>query len=95
MRRRELIALAGSAAISSWRGAQAQQPSIPVIGYVGGTNQFAMDERVAAFRDGLAKMGFADGQNIAIEFRWTEGHVERLPKLLVDLGSRLITSSRG
>src|SRR5438270_13874372 len=84
MRRRELIALAGSAAVASWRSTQAQQPTIPVIGYVGGTNQAGIDERVVAFRDGLAEMGFADGQNVLIEFRWTEGQIEHLPKLMVD-----------
>src|SRR5436305_14685260 len=85
MRRRELIALAATAAVIWARRVPAQQRKIPVIGYVGGTIQSTTDERLASFHDGLAEMGFTDGKNVAIEFRWTEGHVDRLPKLMVDL----------
>ena len=86
MRRRAFIAGLGGAA--AWPlVARAQQAAMPVIGYVG-TSQGSVDERLVVFREGLAEMGFTDGQNVAIEYRWTDGHLERLPRLIVDLVRR-------
>ena len=87
MQRREFITLFGAAA--AWpRGAQAQRQAIPVIGYVGSGSGIGPSAADKAFREGLAEMGFTDGQNVTIEFRWTDGHLERLPKLMVDLVRR-------
>jgi ABC-type uncharacterized transport system substrate-binding protein len=88
MKRRELIALIGSAA--TWPlAAQAQQPKMPVIGFVGGTSPDAyVDAQFATFRNGLNETGFVDGQNVTIEFRWAEGQYDRLPKFAAELVSR-------
>jgi ABC-type uncharacterized transport system substrate-binding protein len=92
MRRREFITLVGGAAASSFLwplAARAQQPAMPVIGSVWTARRtFANDGYFIAFRDGLAEMGFTDGRNVAIENRSTDGHLERLPRLIVDLVRR-------
>jgi putative tryptophan/tyrosine transport system substrate-binding protein len=88
MRRREFIkVVAGSAA--SWPlPARAQQPAMPVIGFLSGASLETMREYVAAFQQGLADAGFTEGRNFAIEYRWAEGHNDRLPALAADLVSR-------
>jgi putative ABC transport system substrate-binding protein len=89
VRRREFIGLLGGA-VALWPLAgRAQQPPMPLIGYVGTRAQSTQHLKVA-FRDGLAEMGFIDGQNVAIEYRWTEGSFERLPALLVGLVRRQV-----
>src|SRR5438132_1298488 len=90
MQRRDFMMLLGGAAAAWSRGAQAQRQAIPVIGYVGSGNGPAAADQ--AFREGLAELGFTDGQNVAIEFRWTDGHLERLPKLMVDLVRRPVSA---
>ena len=91
MRRREFIGLLGGATV--WPlAAHAQQPSMPTIGYIrSGTLAPSDDPLTIAFREGLAEMGFAEGRNVAIEYRSTEGHLERLPKLTVDLVRRQVS----
>jgi putative ABC transport system substrate-binding protein len=93
MRRREFITLLGGAAVARPMAARAQQPAMPVVGAVWTANRnFATERYTLAFRDGLAEMGFTDGRNVAIEHRATEGHLERLPRLMVDLVRRPVAA---
>jgi putative ABC transport system substrate-binding protein len=90
MRRRELITLIGSA-VAAWPlAARAQQQTRPVIGYLSGATFEMMRDYVAAFHRALADQGFAEGRNVAIEYRWAEGHNDRLPALAADLVRRQV-----
>ena len=84
MRRREFIIFLGSGA--AWSNmARAQQPALPVIGFLHSTSAGPNVGTVSAFREGLRQAGYVDGQNVAIEFRWADGHYDRLPALAMDL----------
>jgi putative ABC transport system substrate-binding protein len=84
MKRREFIALLGSAAVSPL-AARAQQTAIPVIGFVNVASRQGYEQSLSAFLKGLAEAGYVDGQNVAIEYRWAEGRSDRLPAMVVDL----------
>src|SRR5438876_6693298 len=84
MRRREFIALLGGAA--TWPlAARAQQPAMPVVGFLdSGAAEFYPD-RLAAFRQGLKEVGYAEGENVALDFRWAHARYDRLPALAAEL----------
>jgi putative ABC transport system substrate-binding protein len=98
MRRREFIRLVGGAAAAWPLSARAQQPAIPVIGFMSSRSPAESESVVAAFRRGLAERGFVEGHNVSIAFRWADGRYERLPTLaaeLVDLRVDLLFAAGG
>ena len=90
MLRREFIGLLGGTALVRSFAAQAQQPTMPVIGFLNSASQEGYAARIAAFRQGLADAGFVEGRNVAIEFRQTDGQFDRLPSVAADLVRRRV-----
>jgi putative tryptophan/tyrosine transport system substrate-binding protein len=91
MQRREFIAGFGGAA--AWSLAvQAQQPAVPVIGFLHDQSPEVNRELVAAFQRGLAEIGYVEGRNVAIEYRWVRGQYDRLPSLVADLVHRQVAA---
>ena len=90
MRRREFITLLGGAAVVWPLTARAQQPAMPVVGFIRDGSADASAPFVAAFRKGLNETGYVDGQNVTVEYHWLEGQYDRLPALITDLVRRQV-----
>jgi putative ABC transport system substrate-binding protein len=93
MSRREFTALVGGVGLLlavKIRRARAQQPAMPVVGFLHSVSPDPMASHALAFRRGLAEIGYIEGQNVAIEYRWAEGRYDRLPSLAADLVRRRV-----
>ena len=90
MRRRDFITLLGSAVAAHPLSADAQQPSIPVIGFLNGGTEEGYRPHLAGFRRGLQEIGYTEGRNVAIEFRWAKSQNDRLPGLAAELVGRQV-----
>ena len=90
MKRRKFIALLGSTAVTWPFAARAQQAALPVVGFLGPGSAESDAFRATAFRQGLNESGYVDGQNVTIDFRWAEDHLDRLPAMATDLVHRQV-----
>jgi putative ABC transport system substrate-binding protein len=92
MRRRDFIkTIAGSAAVWPLALARAQQPVMPVIGWLHSGTHAGNAPQAAAFRDGIKQVGYAEGQNVAFEYRWADNRLDRLPALAAELARRNVS----
>src|SRR5262249_54584936 len=90
VKRREFISLVGGAAVAWPIAVRAQQPAVPVVGFVDARSAEGSSHYGAAFRKGLEETGYIEGQNVTVEYHWLEGRYDRLPSLMADLVRRRV-----